>query len=173
LELKRVAVLPLTSDERHPDSAAGEQTLEPVLHSELLRSRRFEIVSVSPQDLRRWTGRKRWEVEEKLPPGFFEKLRAELGCNAVLFCRLSRFHAYPPLAVGWKLTLVDAHQLQTLWSIDEVFDAGEPAVANSARRYQREHERSEPQGNSGMILTSPRRFGQYTAWAALSTLPQR
>jgi hypothetical protein len=171
--LRRVAVLPLSGDESQVEITAGQQTLDPVLRTELLKVRKFESIWVTPESLRQWTGRKIWEAEDRLSTNFFSKLREETGCDAVLFCRVSRFHAYPPLTIGWKLKLIEASQGQTLWAVDEIFDAGEPPVSNSARRYEQHHEKGGPVTDSPMILSSPQRFGHYTAWAVLETLPER
>src|SRR5690348_10040210 len=63
---RRVAVLPLIGEEG-ADAHAGSQTLEPVLHTELLKTGRFEVTLVSPEALRQWTGRKLWDAQDKLP----------------------------------------------------------------------------------------------------------
>ena len=71
---------------------------------------------------------------------------------------------------GWKL----GDDPRILWSVDEVFDASLPAVANAARRYAQAHpEPSPPLGDSRRVLNSPRRFGHYTASAIWQTLPER
>jgi hypothetical protein len=170
--LRRVAVLPLTGEEG-PDAHAGSQTLEPVLHTELLKTGKFELIVVSPDALRQWTGRKLWEAQDKLPADFFGKLHEQTGCDGVLFCRLSRFRAYPPLVIGWNLRLVETAKSETLWAIDDVFDAGEPTVLSAARHFQQQHQKSGPVIDSPFILNSPERFGHYTAWAVLGTLPAR
>ncbi len=172
-DLRRVALLPLIGDENQLDIVAGCQSLEPVLRTELLKTRKFEIVSISPDDLRQWTGRKSWSAEDKLPPNFFNKLHEQTGADGVLFARVTRFHAYPPMVIGWSLKLFRNNQAQSLWAIDEIFDAGDPPVSNSARRYEQQHQKGGPVTDSPMILASPDRFGHYTAWAALGTLPQR
>ncbi|MFO1497043.1 MAG: hypothetical protein U1G07_01375 [Verrucomicrobiota bacterium] len=173
VDFRRVAVLPITCDSTHADTLAGSQTLEPVFRTELLKTSRFEVNWVSPDDLGRWTGQKQWDADAKLPPDFFAKLRDQLGCDGVLFCRLNRYRPYPPLAIGWNLRLVETAHLETLWAIDELFDGGEPLVVNAARRYENQHQKGTPTTDTPLILTSPSRFGQYTAWAALSTLPTR
>jgi hypothetical protein len=172
-DFRRVAVLPITFDENQSDAIAGAQTLEPVVRTEMLKTGQLEWVWVTPEALGRWTGRRRWEADEKLPADFFKRLREELACDGVLFCRLRRFRPYPPLVIGWNFQLIEATRLETLWAIDELFDCGESSVANSARRYEQQHQKGGPVADPPLILTSPVRFGQYTAWAAVSTLPAR
>ncbi len=94
--------------------------------------------------------------------------------DAVLFCRLTQYRAYEPLAVGWRLKLLDAEVPRILWAVDEVFDARVAEVAAAARRYAREHSEAVPSlQDSQSVLLSPRRFGQYTASAVVGTMPGR
>ena len=172
--LRRVAVLPLTTDSIDLTMAEGRDVLQPVLFTELSKTREFELVFVSPAQLRAVTGRAEWNAEETLPLDFFARLHEAFGCDAAIFCRLGRFRAYPPLAVGWDLKLVDGNQRKVVWAIDEVFDAGDPAVVSAARDYyERGVHTDAPLADPSSILLSPRRFGQYAASAALSTLPSR
>jgi hypothetical protein len=173
-EIKRVAVLPLTTLGDDSAMEFGREALWPVLIAELGRVRRFELVSVSSDELRLMTGRNAWSGEEKLPLDFFDNLKEKLGVDAVLFSRLTQYRAYEPLAVGWRLKLFDAAEPQVLWAVDEVFDARVPEVAAAARRYAQQHPDSGPslQDSQGVLL-SPRRFGRYAASAVVATLPGR
>jgi hypothetical protein len=91
-----------------------------------------------------------------------------------LFCELTEFRAYPPLAVGWRLKLVDVRQRKTLWAGDEHFDAGNPAVLSGARLYQH-HGQVVLDDDSGgwLAMNSPRWFGEYSIGSLLGTLPAR
>ncbi|HWI58353.1 MAG TPA: hypothetical protein VNZ22_14090 [Bacillota bacterium] len=170
--LKRVALLPLVTDTGSVDLVEGRAALEPILRTELVKTKRFEIFPLSPECLRTRTGQVSWSGEEPLPPEFFAWLRETTGCDAVLFCRLTTFRAYAPLAVGWRLRLVDLHTRTTLWAADEVFDAGRPSVQAGARHYQQaEAHPSIACPDEWSINHSPRQFGQYTAAQLLATLP--
>ncbi len=171
-EVKRVAVLPVAADERFSTLIDGREALEPVLISELLKTRKFEVVRISPEASRVTTGRTGWTGEEALPEDFFPALQASSGCDAVLFCQLTTFRGYAPLAVGWRMKLVDVRSRQILWAGDEVFDAGQAAVLNGARRYQSEQLHSLDNGD-WVMENSPRYFGQYTLAKLLDTLPAR
>lgn len=173
-EIRRVAVLPVTLADRTVVAESGQASLEPVLHTELRKGGLFELVIVSPAELRAWTGRDDWTAEEGLPHDFFTLLRERAVCDAVLFCRLSEYRPYAPLAVGWNLRLVDCRDRKVWWAVDEVYDAGREAVAGGARRYWADHLQT-PGGASdaSTMLRSPRRFGQYAVHAALATAPGR
>ena len=173
-EVRRVAVLPLTCDNMQSEAESGWEMLEPVLREELGKTGKFELIPVPPEKVRQWTGHRTWTAEERLPADFFKLLRDEQGCDAVLFCRVTQFHAYPPLAVGLNLKLVQAETPKLLWAVDEVIDAAEPCVVNGARRYQQAQEQLPASlADSRSILNSPRGFGRYAASAMFATLPER
>jgi hypothetical protein len=171
-EIRRVAVLPLNAVDTTSEMEFGRNTLEPVLAGELFRLRRFETVVLSAEQLRRVTGQSHWNSNERFAEDFFERLREELGVQAVLLPELTRYRAHEPLAIGWRLKLVDAAEPRILWAIDEVFDARDPMVAAAARRHAQNHpETASSLADERAILGSPRRFGRYTASAVVATLP--
>jgi hypothetical protein len=183
-QIRRVAVLPLIIPATTGFLKAGAETLSPLLYAELEKCKRFEVIPVSPEQLKEWTGKPGWKADEPLPADFFARVSDATGCDAILFCQLTRYEPYQPLAVGWKFSLVanpppglvSAQEIKgrILWSADEVLDAGEPGVSNAAKDYYGRHLRNEaPAADASTILTSPARFGQYTLAALLETLPVR
>ena len=80
---------------------------------------------------------------------------------------------YPPMVIGWRMRLV-SNEAGPVWAADEVFDAADQGVSNSARRYNRSRSRNNPVlEDSRSILLSPSEFGQYTLASVLGTLPMR
>jgi hypothetical protein len=174
VDIKRVAVLPLACSSQRADMLDGRSVMDPILIAQLIDTKKFEVVSVSPDELERETGQAYWGGDELLPADFFSKLRKAYDCNAVMFCQLTEYRPYPPLAVGWRLELVDARTRDILWAGDEQFDAGKPGVIAGAVRYEEENQNifgSDPTG--WRTLNSPRDFGQYAIADLLSTLPAR
>jgi hypothetical protein len=175
--LRRVAILPLSVEPGTSDLNTARESLEPILQSELDRLNVFEVIRVSPEHMRQYTGRAEWSASDKLPQNFLSTLKNETGADGVLFCRLTRYHAYPPLAIGWSLKLVDATDAQVWWAADEMFDSSDPRVVNSARRWQLDHQKYHKANpllaDSKTVLISPRRLGQYSAATLFATLPQR
>jgi hypothetical protein len=173
-DVKRVALLPMAPLLPTETFQAGVDSLQPLLRAELEKTKRFDVIVVTPEQLRRWTGQGVWKVEDQLPPDFFDRLQEETGCHAVFFNQLTRYQPYQPVAVGWKLTLVFNKEHVIYWAADEVFDAGDDAVANSARAYESAHITTpSPLPDPNAILSSPSRFGQYTLHTLLATLPKR
>lgn len=185
-EIRRVAMLPLTANQTTQTALSGRETFGPILYGELAKSRAFEVIRVPEDKLEQWTGRGGWSSQDQLPADFLAKLREQTACDAILFSELTYYRAYPPLAIGWRLLLVRAEDGQALWSVDEIFDAGEPRVMNSARRYALANERAsaelakEAGTRTGPLfqnrvpgldwLNSPTQFAKYAANAAIETL---
>jgi hypothetical protein len=192
LEIRRVVLLPLACDESRADLVDGCEKLGPVCQAELIRTKRFEVISADAETLRISTGKSSWTGAETLPENFFTSLNQVYGCDAVVFCQLTTLHAYPPLAVGWRMKLVDSHTKKILWAADELFDAGNPETAKNAQAYQSHLQqtdvktktffqrlftyadrRTPPMADQWNILNSPRFFGRYAAASVLATLPKR
>jgi hypothetical protein len=173
-DVKRVAVLPAACDVRQTDLGAGCDALQPILASELVKTKKFEVVVVSPEELWRLTGRTDWTADEVLPADFLSALKKEYGCDAVFFCEVTEFRAYPPLSVGWRLKLVDVSRKETIWSSDEIFDSGKPPVMAAARHYQQAEEwQLNGETAAWLAMNSPRQFAQYSLASLLYTLPAR
>jgi hypothetical protein len=173
-EFRRLAVLPLAIDGSGAQMESGREVLEPVLREEIGKQRRFELVFVTRDQLKQWTGKEIWTAEEPLPQDFFERLREVFDCDVVLFSRLTQFRPYNPPAIGWNFKLINSRKPEIWWAVDEVFDGGQEKVSNGARRYyQAQVKRPSELADSRSILQSPRLFGQYTVAAAWATLPPR
>jgi hypothetical protein len=175
--MRRVAMLPVSTEPGNSDMNLGRESLEPILQSEFDRLNVFEVIRVTPDQMRHFAGKADWSANEKLPQNFLSTIKQETGCDAILFSRLTRYHAYPPMAVGWNLKLVDATDGQVWWAADEMFDLADPRVVTSARRYQLEHQKyyqANPElADSRTALVSPRRLAAYSAATLFATLPER
>lgn len=190
--LKRVLMLPLAHEDSPSELSAGCEVLAPVLEAELIKTKKFEVVAASPKDIQALSGQPTWTAAEILPPDFFGSLQRVYGCDGVLFCQLSTFHAYPPLVIGWRLKLVDLATQKIIWAADVVYDAGDPVVSKSAEAYQKQQQGAskpstffhrvvtwlnrEPEpatDDQWTILNSPRYFAEFTASTLLQTLPKR
>ena len=175
-DLHRVAVLPLTSESQGENLSEGCEALAPVLLDEVVKTRRFEVVSVNAETLRSGSGRLAWTGTEALPSGFFDSLQREYGCDALLFCQLTTYHPYSPMLIGWRLKLVDAHTHQILWSADEVFESRPkgPGVVSDALEFLYPHDKHlAAEGKQWAEAHSPRQFGRYAVAQLLRTLPER
>jgi hypothetical protein len=169
---RRVAVLPLVASTSTQDLEQGRDAFKPVIERELTRAERFETVLVTPDQLTQWTGRPQWDTQDELPENLFATLAARTGCDGVLFAKLSSVRAYPPLFTAWKFALVTTNEA-IVWAADVAFDAGEPSVADAARRYQKERLHEKTVDERDLILMSPRRFAQFTVATLFDTIPPR
>lgn len=172
--VRRVAVLPLASSGTDATAEEGRLALHDVLNSELNKTQAFEVIPVSGEQMTSLAGKAWWSAEDALPQGVIKKIKDALACDAVLFAKLTQFRPYQPIAIGWNIKLVECKENRILWSVDETFDAGDGPVSNAARQYYHQHlGQPEPLSDSRSILSSPRRFGQYTLSSVLATLPGR
>lgn len=174
LDMRRVAVLPMAAASQGSDLPEGCAALGSILLEQLIDAKRFEVVPVDPARLREGTGQATWTGTETLPPDFLGFLHREYGCDGILFAELTVYRAYAPLAVGWRLKLVDARSGQIIWAADELFDAAQPAVEKSVQTfYSRGIISRLIHRDDWLALNSPRQFGRYTAATLLNTLPER
>ena len=118
---KRVTLLPMTFPSGYGDEAWSREKCEPLLREKLIQTGRFEVVTVSPDQLRRWTGKNAWLSTERLPVDLLGRVQAETGCEAVMFVHLNGLSAYPPLSVSWRMRLVRVVDGQTVWAVEDSF----------------------------------------------------
>lgn len=173
-DLRRVAVLPLAVNGASAQMTHAQEALANAVGDALSRKLSFEVVTISPETLKRVTGKSEWRANESVPKALFDFLREQKDCQGVVFAELTQFQAYGALQIGWRLRLVDSREAGIYWAADQVFDAGVTSVANAARRFAQDHDTAPGQpADSHLILASPSRFGAYTLAALFSTLPAR
>jgi hypothetical protein len=175
-DLRRVAVLPLAWEGTSNDLSHGSEVLGPVLLAELTKTKKFEVVAVGHEDLGHQTGRQKWTGVEILPADLLGFLQRVYGCDAVLFCQLTTFRPYAPLAVGWRMKLVEARSGHILWAVDREFDAQSARTPVCARVCSVVSEWFSPESSSNKnwrVENSPSQFGRVTLAQVLSTLPNR
>ena len=169
--LRRVVLLPVGGAVGVSiDSLAS---FDPLMAAELQRTARFEVVTVGPEALVRLCDRPRVLSVDALPPGFLSSLVREYDAEAVMFVDVTALSPYPPVSIGLRAKLATADGT-ILWAFDTLFTTSDPAIANAARRHEKEQ---HPTGDAGdlsyTVLRSPARFADYAAAAAFATLPPR
>jgi len=170
----RVAVMPLMPGRGNAPAERGAPLLQAVLTEELSRARLFEVVTITPHRLQSLFNERAIYADADLPFDFLPELAKETTCQAVLFCELTTFRAYPPIGVGWKLHLFNLEDGQLIWATDEVFDAGQTTVNNSLRRHIRERQSSSILAATELlILNSPRELGRYSLGAIFQLLSEK
>lgn len=170
--LRRVVLLPLAGG-----SVADEEStsaLTPVFAAELQKQNRFEVVTLTRDDLLRRFRRAEVSSTSALPHDFLAKLRRDLAVDGVMFVDLTVYQPYRPLAIGVRAKLATAEDdVRLVWSYDNVFAASDPAIANSARRHFIDSERGNvPTDLTPGVLHSPSKFAQYVAAQVFATLPR-
>jgi hypothetical protein len=172
--IRRGIVLPISYNPEGTLGLAGKELLEPILHAELTKQNKLELIFLTPEELKLWTGKERWDFQEALPKELLKVMREKLDAEAILFTHVTHYSPYPPIKIGLRLKLTTATDGDVLWSADEILDAGESTVSNSARRYAKAHVNKSPVlEDSRSILLSPSNFGQYAVATLLDTIPGR
>ena len=171
-DMRRVLVLPVTSDSSY-EQTESTGLLYDILVEELSKSKKFEVIRVTPAELKAHTGKSAWQAEDALPASLLDSLGKDFACNGVIFAHLTAYQSQAPLAIGWRLKLVDARDGTILWAVDEVFDAGRPDVVAGVKIFDRREQKSDTDDDHWLTLHSPRRFGRYSAASVLSLLPVR
>jgi len=169
--VRRVALLPLYSSEWDHVDLTG---LQRAFAAELGKHDQFEVVMVSPERVHRIFGIDQITSVEPIAADEFETLVREVGADAILFTDLTAYHPYRPIVMGVRCKLVETASVDILWSLDTVFDSGNPTVSTAARRYHLDESAPPyPLQNSSSILQSPLRYTKYVADAVFATLPER
>lgn len=170
-QFRRVAVLPMSSGS-FPDQYV--RVLDAAFLSELSKRGLFEIVPVSRAQMESLFGERQFSSTEVLPADALKRLQESCGVDGVLFTDLTHFSPYRPVSMGVRTKLVAADTGQIRWAFDYVFDAGNSAVAEAAKRFQitnsNEHQPLTTDG--GSILLSPTRFAKYVASETYASLHQ-
>ncbi len=169
--LRRVVLLPIAGG-----SVADEEStsaLGPVFAAELQKQNRFEVVTLTREDLLRRFRRSEVLSTAALPHDFLAKLRRDLAVDGVMFVDLTAYKPYRPLTIGVRAKLATADEdVRLLWSFDNVFAGSDPAIENSARRHFIDSDRGGvPADLTRGVPHSPSKFGQYVAAQMFATLP--
>ena len=170
--MKRVVLLPVCGgDVTSPETAAE---LDSVFSTALGRQTRFEVVTLSREECLRRFGRETVSSASALPIDFLKSLGHDYGAQGVLFVDLTAFQAYRPLELGVRAKLASVSDSRLIWSIDEVFSADNPQVANGVRQYFSSNSPTDiPMDNASAAFISPTKYATYVADAVFKTLPRR
>ena len=167
--IRRVVVLPIWVGEGTPVESAA--ALEPVFLAALQQQKRFEVVPLSRETLRR-----RYQVDAflsaaELPHDLFSMLKRDYGAEAVLFIDLTVFEPYKPLVLGLRGKLADINDARLIWTFDNLYSSEAPTAANSARHFYLFRDGSVPADLTQAALQSPSKFAAYAAASMFATLP--
>jgi len=75
------------------------------------------------------TSRSRFDAVES------RMLGETLNVDAILLGEINEYEPYRPIAIGLRVVMIDARSGRVVWSVDEMLDTNELAVANLARAY--------------------------------------
>ncbi|QXD33258.1 hypothetical protein [Candidatus Pelagisphaera phototrophica] len=168
MSLNRVALLPMYKGRYEHHDFEG---IEENFRLELVKRSLFEVVSLTPEEMSTLFPEPRYSSIEYLPTDLLTKLSAKYAIDGLLLLDVSYFKPYKPVGLGIRAKLLDGHTGEIVWAADEVFDASNPAVSNSARKYYKTESIIQfPLHNTQTILHSPNRFSKYVAHSLFRTI---
>ena len=169
--LRRVVLLPLAGGSAADAESAA--ALSAVFAAELQKQNRFEVVTLTRDDMLRRFRRPEVLSTAALPHDLVAKLRRDLAVDGVMFVDLTVYKPYRPMMIGVRAKLATAGEdVRLLWAFDNVFSAADPTVANSARHHFINSDRGGvPADLTPGVMHSPSKFAEFVAAQAFSTLP--
>lgn len=167
--MRRVALLPLWS-EKLPGDYLRE--LDAAFSAELTKMALFEVVPVSRGQMEAAFGERQLASIDALPAKTLSSLRTQFAVDGVVFTDLTHFSPYRPLSMAVRAKLVDVTSGEIRWAFDNVYDTGNAAVAEAAKKFQRRYtsEQQPLSSDGGTILLSPSRFAKYVASQTYASL---
>lgn len=167
--MRRIALLPLWS-EKLPGDYLRE--LDAAFSAELTKMALFEVVPVSRGQMEAAFGERQLASIDALPAKTLSSLRTQFAVDGVVFTDLTHFSPYRPLSMAVRAKLVDVTSGEIRWAFDNVYDTGNAAVAEAAKKFQRRYtsEQQPLSSDGGTILLSPSRFAKYVASQTYASL---
>ena len=161
----RVALLPTAHE---VGDTFGAEILYNALAGELDSTHVLKIVKLPPQ----------WPISQ--PYGqltdqlaFLAAMRDEHRVDAVMFSRLSDFHAYWPPRVGLGVEMVSTTDAKTLLSVNGRWDARKSFVAEQFDEYSGTSSLANAYGSSYLAMQSPEHFCRFVAHQIAATVRHR
>jgi len=171
VEFIRVALLPMNLQGDFGQKAALD-SIEGALQAELIKAKRFEVVTISKDELEQICGEESLSSQQKWPYEL-KKALEERQVDGVMLIELTHLRGYQPVALGLKMRLVSLQEGKTYWAVDELLDSANPMIYQGALNYDngmRMGKTSESK-TIAFMQTSPTRFAHYAGELLFKTLP--
>lgn len=171
--LRRVVLVPICGGTVVPPETT--QALQAVFTAELQKQARFEVVTLSRDECLRRFGAPEFASVAALPHDFLTTLGQAYAADGVLFVDITGYRGYRPMLLGVRAKLATIADPVLMWSLDEIFSADDPSVANSVRHFYGDSSGPSvaPVERWPGALQSPGKFAAYVAAACFHTLPPR
>ncbi len=168
---QRVAVLPVCFSDILPLQQL--KNFDEIFTGELLKQKRFEVVSVERDWLKKRFNESQFSSADLLPQDFLNIIKESMQADALMFIEITHYNPYKPIALGVRCKLLTFSDRKIVWAVDELFNIGSPSVYKAFENYQ------EQQGVTNFSLTyddtlfcTPDAFAHYAAYEVFSRLPR-
>lgn len=136
--IKSVCLIELQNKTAYPP-ISGDVTES--LYQSMQKKQRFTLSLLKQTD----TAWSTLEVRPDLPYTLEQLLDARklLGTDAILTGTVTSYSPYPHMAMGLKLKLIDLRTSQTVWSIEQIWDAADKSTQERIKKYFEQKLRSD------------------------------
>jgi len=164
LGIRRVGVLPFVNRGLY---AEASERLTEAFTLELRKTRRFEVAVCSDDGrlARQVMGNSRFDAVETRLVG------ETLNVDALVLGEIIEYAPYKPIGIGLRVVMIDTRSGRVVWTVDEMLDTAELAVANLARQYY--YDVVDPEASEFLddrVLLSMRTFARCVSYHFVRTL---
>jgi hypothetical protein len=147
--------------------AEASRRLTDAFTIELRKTRKFDLLALRHDEpiARLAASRSRFDAVET------RMLGETLNVDALILGEISEYEPYRPLAIGLRVVMIDTRSGRVVWSVDELLDTNELAVANLARAYY--YDVVDPAASQFLddrVLLSMRTFARCVCYHYVRTL---
>lgn len=102
-----------------------------------------------------------------------DSIRQSVKADAIVFGTIKRYNSYPHMLMALHLKMVNVHNGELIWAIEEVWDSTDKNVELRMKRFFSDEMRTGYQPmNWEVLITSPRAFNKFVIYEVISTLPE-
>lgn len=162
----RVAVVELNNDSSRP-RVSSDITEE--LFKALQKKQIFGL-SIVRQDDPSWRSLQ-LDADSTYTDEQISSIRETLKCDAVLIGSVTEFRAYPHMAVGLRLRLLDLRNGRLIWALEQIWDISDrPTEARIKRYYKSEKSSDSAASQQRLAALSPLEFIRFVCFEVAETM---
>ena len=162
----RVAVVELNNDSSYPQASSD---ITGSLFQALQKKQIFGLTVVSQSDPA-WRSLQ-LETDSTYTLDQMQSIRKSLKCDGVLIGSITEFRAYPHMAIGLRLKLLDLKNGQLLWALEQIWDITDKDTESRIKKYYKSQKSLDTaRQHEHLASISPLEFIRFVCFEAAETL---
>lgn len=162
----RVAVVELNNDSSYPQVSSD---ITESLFQAIQKRQIFGATIISQNDSA-WRSLQ-LETDSTYTLDQMQSIRKSLKCDGILIGSITEFRAYPHMAIGLRLKLMDLKNGQLLWALEQIWDITDKDTESRIRKYYKsEKSSSTAMQHEHLASMSPLEFIKFVCYEAAETL---